>query len=148
MKVVFTKTVPGVGQPDEVREVSDGYALNYLLPRKLAVAATAQVLAGVTARASRSQHEQGKQVAQARGFLSQLQGKVVVIKAKAAPSGTLYAAITAENLAEAIQNASKVPVAPDQLVLLEHLKAVGDHHVSVRLPGGLLAQLTIRVQAA
>ena len=148
MKVVFTKNVPGVGQPDEVREVSDGYALNYLLPRKLALQATPAVLAAVTTRAGRKQQEQGKLAAQANGFLSQLQNRVVTVKAKASPSGTLYAALSSDDVAEAIQNASKVPVGPAQLVLDEHLKTIGDHQISVRLAGNLVAHLTIRVQPA
>ncbi len=148
MKVIFTQTVPGVGRPDEVREVADGYALNYLLPRKLAIQATVAALAAVADRAGRRQHEQDKQLAQAQGYLSQLQGKLITVTTKAAPSGTLYAALTLEQIAEAIQQASKVPLTPAQLVLAAHLKTVGDHAVSVRLPGNLTAKLTVRVQPA
>jgi large subunit ribosomal protein L9 len=148
MKVIFRHDVSGVATRNEVKDVSDGYALNYLLPRGLAVQATPEGLAAVAQAGERKQRDQAKALAQAQGFLSQLQGKVVVLTARAAPSGTLYAGVTLERLCDAIQTATKVPLNETQLVLPTHLKVVGDYPISIKLHGGLVAKLTVRLQAS
>ena len=148
MKVIFSQDVAGVARRDEVKEVSDGYALNFLLPRKLAVQATPVTLAGATQRKQQADSRVARAEAQAHGYLSQIQGKVVTIAAKAAPSGTLYAALSLEQITDAIQAASKVPLLPTQVVLGEHLKTIGDRKVGIKLHDGVVAQVTIRIQSA
>jgi large subunit ribosomal protein L9 len=147
MRVIFTQEVAGVGKRDEVREVSDGYALNFLLPRGLAINATPQAEAAVVQRQARRVQSESRAAEQAQGYLSQLQGRVVVVKAKASPSGTLYAALTHEQVTDAVQAASKIPLLPNQIVA-EHLKTIGDHKVAVKLHKSVTANLTLRIQPA
>ncbi len=148
MKVIFSQDVTAVARRNDVKEVADGYALNYLLPRGLAQRATPAALAAVAQAGERKQRDESRAAAQAQGYRSQLQGRLVALAAKAAPSGTLYAGLTLERLVDAIQAATKVPIGASQLVLPGNPKAVGDYPVTVKLHGGLTAQLTIRVQAS
>jgi large subunit ribosomal protein L9 len=147
MKVIFIQDVSGVARRDEVKEMSNGYALNYLLPRGLAVNATPANLAALTQKSQAHERQDAKQLAQAQAYLSRFKNKIVTIGAKAASSGTLYAALTAEQIADAIQNTTKVPITSAQLIISEHLKTVGDHKVTVRLHSTISAVVTIQIKA-
>jgi large subunit ribosomal protein L9 len=148
MKVIFIKDVSGVARRDEVKEVSNGYALNYLLPRGLAVNATPTNLAALTQKSQAHEKQNTKQLVQAQAYLSRFKNKIINISANAASSGTLYAALTAEQIADAIQSTAKVPIIPTQLVINEHLKTVGDHKVTVRLHPTISAVVTVHIKAA
>lgn len=147
MKVIFIQDVSGVARRDEVKEVSNGYALNYLLPRGLAVNATPANLVALTQKSQAHERQDTKQLAQAQAYLSRFKNKIVTISAKAATSGTLYAALTAEQITDAIQSATKVPITPAQLVINEHLKTVGDHKVTIRLHPTISTVVTISIKA-
>ena len=147
MQVIFIQDVSGVANRDEVKEVSDGYALNYLFPRGLALKATPVNLVALAQKTQARQKQDTKQLVQAQAYLSRFKNKVVTITAKASSSGTLYAAITAEQIADAIQNEIKIPITPAQLIISEHLKTVGEHQVTVKLHPTVSANLTIHIKA-
>jgi large subunit ribosomal protein L9 len=147
MKVILIQDVSGVANRDEVKEVSDGYALNYLFPRGLALKATPVNLTALSQKTQARQKQDTKQLVQAQAYLSRFKNKVVTIDTKASSSGTLYAAITAEQIADAIQNEIKIPITPAQLVISEHLKTVGEHQVTIKLHPTVSTTLTIHIKA-
>lgn len=148
MRVIFTQTVAGVAKRDEVKEVSDGYAVNYLLPRGLAIRATPALLRAASLRSGQAEVHKIKELDRARTLKSELAGKIVSIFARAAEGGTLYAKVRPEVVSEAIAIQLKLRLEPRQIVLPESIKTTGDHAISLHLHDEVEAQLTLRVGAS
>ena len=94
MKVVLKQDVKSIGKKDELHEVSDGYARNYLLPRGLAVAADAAAVNEVRTKAAASEHHAAEELANAQALAKKLNGQIVAIKAKAGQGGRLFGSVT------------------------------------------------------
>ena len=132
MKVVFLKDVAGAGRAGEVKEVSDGYAVNFLIPRRLAEAGTAAALARIAKRASAALGEarvQGHLLAQ---NLAALTGLCLEIKGKANEKGHLFASIHADAIVSELKKQKGIDILPEFLILQKPLKEVGEHEIPVR----------------
>lgn len=146
MRVIFTQDIPGVARRDQVREVSDGYAVNFLLPKGLAVKVTPERILAVAAKAKAEEQLAIKNQKQAENWSNQLRGRAVTILASASSEGTLYAGITATMLAQAINSQLKVPVMPNQIVLSQGLKKIGKWPVELKLWEDITATITVVVE--
>jgi large subunit ribosomal protein L9 len=133
MKVIFTQEVVGVAKRNEIKEVADGYALNYLLPRGLAVRLTAERLQAVMAKQQADSKAQTQALALAYGLAGQLKNKSVTMVRSTASTGTLYAAITPEAVAQALIEQLKIRLLPEQIIVPAHVKTVGDYNIQVNL---------------
>jgi large subunit ribosomal protein L9 len=132
MRVILTKDVPAVGLKGDVLEVADGHARNYLLPRELAVRATAaaeQRAEGI--RRARHEAEQ-RAVGEAQQLAEALGGQVVVVAARAADEGRLYGSIGIRDITEAVRKFTGVEVPHEHIDLRSPIKAIGLHEVRVR----------------
>lgn len=133
MKVILTEDVPDLGATGDVLDVADGYARNYLVPRKLAVKATRGALqqaeAMVAARAEREQ----KLKDQAEQMRNALAGTKVVVAARAGDEGKLYGSIGPGDVAEAIAKFSGVQVDRKTISIANPIRAIGLHEVTVDL---------------
>lgn len=142
MKLIFIKNVGGVAQAGAVKDIADGYALNFLIPRGLAVQATPDAVAKHAAheKAVNAEHqrEQEANVALVKG----LEGKRVEIKAKATEKGGLFKAISAADVVKALG----VALPTGSLHLPDHLKHVGEYVVPVSV-SGVTATITVVVTA-
>ncbi|HBV33034.1 TPA: 50S ribosomal protein L9 [Patescibacteria group bacterium] len=145
IKVIFLKSVPGV-KAGQVKEVSDGYALNYLLPQAIAVKATASKLVELDQTKSRLAEQDRQALARESDWLGVVAGKVVTVKAKASPEGTLYAGITPAAVAEAINQQFGLKLTKKNIDLDSAVKVVGDHPGQVVLGPDKKSQFIIRVQ--
>ena len=146
MKVLFKKDVPDVAKAGQVKEVADGYARNFLIPRGLAVAATTGALkqvADIEAVAARhaADEQQGAQTLRQR-----LEGQPIVIQAKAGSQGRLYGSVTAADVASAIQKQIGASVDRHNLEMPDHIRNVGSYQVGVRLHRAVTATVTIEVR--
>ena len=142
MKVVFLKDVAGAGRAGEVKEVSDGYAVNFLIPRRLAEAGTAAVLARIAKRASAALGEaqvQGHLLAQ---NLAALTGLRLEIHGKANEKGHLFASIHAKEIVLELKKQKGIDLLPEFLELPKPLKVVGEHEIRV-VAGEKNAALTL-----
>lgn len=144
MQVIFLKTVPHVGKQGEVKSVSDGYARNYLLPKKLAITATDRAREQL-----RHEHEvksKHEQVAQAKKLsdVERIKGKTVVFKVKAHESGTLFGGLTHEIIAERISTEFDLEQNDIRVELPHPLKQTGDYQIEIRI-GGFACELTIKI---
>lgn len=131
MKVVFLKDVPGVGQKNEVKNVSDGHALNFLIPRKLAERGTPHATA--KAERAKSEHET-KQRIQADLLaknLAALEGVRIEVAERANEKGHLFSGIHRERIAEELKKQKGIDILPEFIVLTHPIKEVGEHAVSV-----------------
>lgn len=147
MKVILLDNIRGVGRIGDIKDVSDGYAKNFLLPRGKARPASAGAAHDIAAlKAGRDAavamaHEEAEAAART------LAGAVIRLTGKANPKGTLFAARTPADVADALAAQTGIRVAPDQVILPEHLKTLGDHPVSVRLGDGVSADVTVTIGA-
>jgi len=144
-KLILTHEVTGLGAPGDVIEVKDGYARNYLLPRRLATpwtrGAQKQIDAIVKARKSR----EVATTEDARALRDQLQAAPVVITAKAGASGRLFGAVTTTDIAEAVAAAGGPAIDRRKIEIGQPIKSLGEHQVQLRLHEDVSAQIDVRV---
>ena len=147
MRVVFLDDVEGVARAGEIKNVADGYARNYLLPRKLAAAATTTMVQQAEARAKAIAREQEKVDEAARAVVAKLGDKPLVLKARAGEQGKLFGSVTASDIAAAINKRAKAEVEHRQVLLEAPIKEVGTFEVVVALTRNVRAQVTVAVEA-
>ena len=126
MKVILQQDVRGQGKKGQLVEVSDGYARNFLLPRKLAVTATAENLNTM------KQQEKAKK-AQAEAIAKQLEGILVKISARTGEGGRLFGAVTGKEISDALAAQHNINIAKAKLVLDEPIKSCGSYQIKAKL---------------
>ena len=133
MKVIFNTDVKGQGKKGELKEVSDGYARNFLLPRKLASEATADNINALKLkeRAKARQIELDK--AQAKENAQKLEGVQVIIRAKAGSAGKLFGAVTSEAISKALKEQFDMDIEKNKIVQAEPIKTFGAFTVKAKL---------------
>ena len=147
MKVLFKKDVADVARAGQVKDVADGYARNYLIPRGLAVAATPAALKQVADLEAASVRHAAEEEAHARALKDKLESEPVVLHSKAGAQGRLYGSITAADVATAIQRQLGANVDRRDLEIPEPIRHLGSHQVSARLHRAVTATLTVEVRA-
>ena len=148
MKVILQQDVKGKGKKGQTIEVSDGYARNYLLPRKLALEATPDNLNAynIKEKARLAQIEREKD--QARDTGRQLEGTTVRISAKSGGAGKLFGAVTSKEIADALTQQCGITVEKNKIVQTEPIKTFGSFPVKVRLGYEVSARITVEVSEA
>jgi large subunit ribosomal protein L9 len=144
---VFLNDVDGVARAGEIKNVADGYARNFLLPRKLAAAATTSTMQQAEARAKAIAKEQEKLDEAAKAVAEKLGAAAVVIKARVGEQGRLFGSVTATDIADAINARSGGSVEHRQVVLEAPIKEVGSYEVPVTLTRNVRANVTVEVAA-
>lgn len=133
MKVVLLQNVPNLGQAHEVKEVSDGYAKNYLLARKLAMLANPQVLKDLQVHKNAKNISEAKKTDVYKSLKNKLLNRTVVIKAKT-NGNTLFSAIHEDDIISAIGSMLKVDLEGKWLEIQSPIKSLGMHLVLIKLP--------------
>jgi large subunit ribosomal protein L9 len=128
------KDVGGVGTRDSVREVSDGYALNFLIPRALAEQATPEKVAALDSRKKKESAEHAEQAKQTADTLTRLNGARIVVEAKANEKGRLFKGINKKDVAEKIADTYQ-GVGPDMVELDDPIVEVGEYAVRLTKDG-------------
>lgn len=146
MKVILLEDVKGHGKKGEVVNAKDGYARNYLFPRKLAVEANSANLKNL----------QNKQAAEDRKRQTDLEGAkrqadiisqlVVVVKAKSGENGKLFGSVTNKEIAEILNNEHRVEIDKKKIVLPEPIRSLGDFQLEVKIYPEVTARLNVRVE--
>lgn len=145
MKVVFLQEVEGSGRTGEVKNVADGFARNFLLPRNLAAPATDHNIRIAQARAGTEAKEQAKLDADATALAERLAGHSVSLTAKAGPQGRLYGSVTARDIAEALEGPLGFVLEHRQVELGEPIRQVGTFEVPLRLSRNVRATVQVEV---
>jgi large subunit ribosomal protein L9 len=147
MKVLFKKDVPDVAKAGQVKDVADGYARNFLIPRGFAVAATAGALKQISEVQALAARHAGEEEQVARKLKQRLEAQPIVIEAKAGSQGRLYGSVTTADVAGALQKQLGVTVERRDLDMPEHIRLIGSYQVSARLHRAVTATLTVEVRA-
>lgn len=145
MKVILLKDVQGTGKKGEIREVADGFARNFLLLRGLAKQATQDAINALKAHEEKLKREMERELKDSQIAASRVDGREVTITTKASETGTLYSAIGANKIAEAIQRQLGVIIKPNQIVCGKAIKEYGERVVLLKFPHGLEANLRVIV---
>ncbi len=145
MKVILLKDVPGTGKKDEIKEVADGFARNFLLLKGLAKLATQDVVDALKAHEEKLKREMERELKDSQVSAERVDGREVTITAKASETGTLYSAIGAEKIADAIKRQLGVVVKPGQIMFGKAIKEYGERAVLIKFPHGLEANLRVIV---
>lgn len=135
MKVILTADVKGHGKKDQVVDVSDGYARNFLLPRKLAVEVTAQNMNDVKTREIAQQKKIAKEKEEAKHIAELLEKTTIKICEPAAADGRLFGSITAKDIAEAVNKQLSVSIDKRKIEISDPIKAYGGYSLPVKLYG-------------
>ena len=133
MKVILQQDVRGQGKKGQLVEVSDGYARNFLLPRKLAVTATADNLNTMKQQEKARKAQEAAEKAEAQAVAQKLEGMQVKIAAKAGEGGRLFGAVTTKEISEALSAQYGLSIAKTKLVLDEPIKSCGGYQVKAKL---------------
>ncbi len=144
MKVYLLKNVESVGQAGEMIKVADGYASNFLLPRKLAVEITAANETLYVGKQKAVEQKKTVQTAQTSQLADKIGETTVVIKRKLHDDGKLYGALSAHEIADAL-SAKGIAVSKSQVDLTKSIKAQGTYEVTIKLSSRLQPKVTVRV---
>ncbi len=147
MKVVLVKDVAGLGSAGAVRDVKEGYARNYLLPRGLAMEATEGTLRELKTQQQTVQQRTTRERTEAEQLASRLSELVVVIPVRAGEGGRLFGSVTSQDIAEALA-ARGLKISKKQVELTEPIKTSGFFKVPVRLGQRIVAQVDVNVVSA
>ena len=145
MKVILQQDVRGQGKKGQLVEVSDGYARNFLLPKKLAVIATAENLNTMKQQEKARKAQEAAEKAQAEATAKQLEGLMVKIPAKAGEGGRLFGAVTAKEVSEALAAQHGVNIPKARLVLDEPIKACGGYQIKAKLGYEVVGTVNVMV---
>ena len=133
MKVIFNTDVRGQGKKGEMKEVSDGYARNYLMPRGLASPATADAVNALKLKEKAKAAQMAKEKASAEENAKRLSGVVVQISARAGQGGRLFGAVTSQEIAEALREQHGIEIEKNKIVQAEPIKQFGSYEVKAKL---------------
>ncbi len=145
MKVILLQDVKSLGKKGELVNASDGYARNFLFPRKLAREANAQAMNEYKNAEDSKNYKIATQKAQAEHYKSQLEGKTLVMKANG-KGEKLFGSITAKDIANEIKQRYQITVDKRKVVLSTDIKAFGKYTAEVKLYTGISAELNIEVE--
>ena len=145
MKVIFQQDVKGQGKKGELKEVSEGYARNYLLPRKLATEATKDNINAFTQKekAKRAQELRDRQLAEENA--ARLKDIVVTIRARAGSNGKLFGSVTSQEIADALKEQHGIEIEKNRIVQAEPIKSFGSYEVKCKFGYGIDGTLNLLV---
>ena len=148
MKVILQQDVKGQGKKGQMVEVSEGYARNFLLPRKLAILATADAINTMNLKEKARKAEEARQKAEAEAIAVKLKDCKVQLSAKAGNGGRLFGAVTTKEISEGLKKQYSIDIPKQKLVLDEPIKAFGTYQVKAKLGFEISGTVTVTVTEA
>ena len=148
MKVILLQDVKGKGKKGQMLEVSDGYARNYMLPRKIAVEATADAVNTMRMNDKAAAEKAAKERAEAVETSKRLRDMVLVVNAKGGGAGRLFGSVTNQEIADALKTQTGIVLDKRKIVIADPIKNVGTYTVTCKLGYEISAPLTVKIQEA
>ena len=145
MKVILLQDVRGKGKKGQMLEVSDGYARNYMLPRKIAREATADAINTMRMNDKATQERQARERAEAMELAKRMKAMALTVYAKGGGAGRLFGSVTSQEIADALQSQG-ITLDKRQIVIDEPIKNVGTYTIRCKLGYEITAQLTVQIQ--
>ncbi|UMZ75163.1 50S ribosomal protein L9 [Natranaerofaba carboxydovora] len=145
MKVILKQDVKNLGNKDEVKEVKEGYARNYLIPKGLAEKATKNKLKEVEKRRQEREQQEEKEVEEAEKLKEKLAEEKLVIKVKTGDEGKLFGSVTNKDISEKLQEDKNIQIDKRKIELDDPIKDVGSYEVDIKLHTKVEAKLKVEV---
>lgn len=145
MKVILLDNIKGVGKKDEIINASDGYARNFLLPKKLAVEANSANMSKLKAKQDSNQYRKNVEKEDAQKVAEKLKGILLKISVKAGENGKIFGSITSKEIAENLKTQYQIEVDKKKIELKEPIKTLGSFTVQIRLYEGVIGNLKLQM---
>lgn len=146
MKVILLQDVRGKGKKGQMLEVSDGYARNYMLPRKIAIEATADAVNTMRMNDKATQERIAKEKAEAMEVSKKLREMTVVVNAKGGGNGRLFGSVTNQEIADALKAKTGIALDKRKIVITDAIKNVGTYTVTCKLGYEITSPLTVKIE--
>ena len=146
MKVILLQDVKGKGKKGQMLEVSDGYARNYMLPRKLAMEATADAINTMRMNDKAAAEKAAKERAEALEIARRLREMTLTVKAKGGGAGRLFGSVTNQEVADALAKESGIKLDKRKIVISDPIKSVGTYTLNCKLGYEITAPLTVKIE--
>ncbi len=147
MKVVFLQDVPNVASVGEIKEVADGYARNFLIPKKIALLASSSAASTVKAHFKAKASEKEKVRTESTKLANQIEGKEVILEARVGDKDRLYGSITSADIAAELESTAGLVIDKRKIELVEPIRQLGSYEVSVRLAQDIIPKIKVTVTA-
>ena len=145
MEVILLDNIKGVGKKDEVINAADGYARNYLFPKKLAVEANAENMSKLNNKKESASYKKDVERQSAEEMAKKLKGIMLKIKVKAGENGKIFGGVTAKEISENLKSQYKFDIDKKKVELKETIKTLGEFNVPIKLFEGVIANLKVEV---
>ena len=146
MKVILLQDVKGKGKKGQMIEVSDGYARNFMLPRKVAVEATADAINTMRMNDKAAAEKAAKERAEALETSKKLREMTLVVKAKGGGAGRLFGSVTNQEIADALAKNTGIKLDKRKIVIADPIKNIGTYTVTCKLGYEITAPLTVKIE--
>jgi large subunit ribosomal protein L9 len=146
MKVILKQDVKGLGKAEDLVNVNDGYARNFLFPRGLAVEASASNINIMKTRKEAEKSKKARELAQARELAEKLKNILVVIKTKSGENGKLFGSITSKDISDKLKKDFKIDIDKKKIVLPEPIKSTGNFDIEVKLYPEVSGKLSVKIE--
>ena len=145
MKVILLDNIKGVGKKDEVINAADGYARNFLLPKKLAVEANAENMSKLNNKKEAASYKKDVERQAAEELAKKLKGIMLKVKVKAGENGKIFGGVTAKEISDNLKSQYKFDIDKKKIELKETIKTLGEFNVPIKLFEGVIANLKVEV---
>ena len=148
MKVILLQDVKGKGKKGQMLEVSDGYARNFMLPRKMAIEATPDAINTMRMNDKATQERIAREKAEAMATAKSLRDMTLTVTAKGGGNGRLFGSVTNQEIADALEKKSGIKLDKRKIVISDAIKNVGTYTVTCKLGYEISAPLTVKIEEA
>ena len=145
MKVILLDNIKGVGKKDEVINASDGYARNFLFPKKLAVEANNENMSKLKSKKQSEQYKKDVNKENAEKIAKKLDDITLTIKVKAGENGKIFGGVTSKEISEELKKQYKIDIDKKKIILNENIKNLGSFDISMKLFEGVTGKLKVKV---
>ena len=145
MKVILTQDIKGVGKKDEIINANDGYARNFLLPRKMAVEANSQNMSLLQGRKDSANFKKEQEKENALKIQEKLSKITLKVKVKAGENGKIFGSITSKEIATELKNQYSIDVDKKKVLLKDSIKEIGVFNIEIKLYEGIIGKLKINI---
>ena len=145
MKVILLDNIKGVGKKDEIINASDGYARNFLFPKKLAVEANNENISKLKAKNQSEQYKKDVNKENAEKIAKKLDDITLTIKVKAGENGKIFGGVTSKEISEELKKQYKIDIDKKKIILNENIKNLGSFDISMKLFEGVTGKLKVKV---
>ena len=147
MKVILLQDIKNVGRKDEIINANDGYARNYLFPKKLAIEANKDNLLKLEAKKDSEAHKKELEIKEYKKQAEIINKLVLEIKVKAGENGKIFGGVTSKEISEELNKQHKIQIDKKKIILKENIKNVGRFSVDIKFGDGVSAKLAVVVKA-